>query len=243
MAVNPYFHNYSLSNEQGLIEDLIIESIKIYGIDCLYLPRTIVNEDFLFGEDPLSTFDKAYSLEMYIKSMDGFTGDGTLMSKFGLEIRDELVLTIAQKRFGQEITKNNTTEKIDRPSEGDLIYFPLNKKIFEVKFVEHEAIFYQLHKLQTYDLHCELFGYSHQRFNTGNTAIDSIETKFSGDSLSNKILLESGHDLTSEDGRLFVQESYSIEKTDKQANNTFFDSTKPDIVNWDDSNPFSVLRW
>lgn len=178
-TTNFYFNSLGHYGEQNLIEDLIVESIKIYGIDCYYMPRTIVNEDLLFGEDTLSKFEDAYPLEMYIKSVNGFEGDGTFLSKFGLEIRDEMVLSVAQRRFGEEISYDDTTKEAGRPVEGDLIFFPLNNKIYEVKFVEHEVVFYQMGKLQTYDLTCELFEYSSERIDTGIQAIDAIEEKYS----------------------------------------------------------------
>lgn len=189
-TTNFYFNTLGHYGEQNLIEDLIVESIKIYGIDCYYMPRTIVNEDNLFGEDTLSKFEDAYPLEMYIKSVNGFEGDGTFLSKFGLEIRDEMVLSVAQRRFGEEISYDNTTKEAGRPVEGDLIFFPLNNKIYEVKFVEHEVVFYQMGKLQTYDLTCELFEYSSERIDTGIQVIDAIEDKYSIADQNERISLE-----------------------------------------------------
>lgn len=189
-TTNFYFNTLGHYGEQNLIEDLIVESIKIYGIDCYYMPRTIVNEDQLFGEDTLSKFEDAYPLEMYIKSVNGFEGDGTFLSKFGLEIRDEMVLSVAQRRFGEEISYDNTTKEAGRPVEGDLIFFPLNNKIYEVKFVEHEVVFYQMGKLQTYDLTCELFEYSSERIDTGIQVIDAIEDKYSIADQNERISLE-----------------------------------------------------
>ena len=183
-STNLYFNNFDFSQEQILLEDLIIESIKVYGIECYYLPRTLVKEDELFGEDALAKFEFAYPIEMYIKSVDGFQGDGDFLSKFGLEIRDSMILTVAKRRFEDEVHISDTTpvneeQGIGRPSEGDLVYFPLNGKIFEVKFVEHEAVFYQMGKLQTYDLSLELFEYSHESIDTGIDVIDEIEDKHS----------------------------------------------------------------
>lgn len=269
MARNQYFNQYSTNGEQNLLESLLIESIKIYGFDCMYLPRTLVKEDHLFSEDVLSTFDNAYEVEMYVKSVDGFEGDGDFLSKFGLEIRDEMTLTVAQKRFRDEVT--NTTENIDRPSEGDLIVFPLNNKIYEVKFVEHEAIFYQLGKLYTWDLKCELWEYSHERLETGIDSIDSIEDRYSGDVLINQILLEDGSELVTESGNFVIldmsrsfdrivteTQEFLIDesgnyftldesrlKTDYQANNQFFTSehTRLDMINWNDTMPFGEAVW
>ena len=103
MATNLYFNNHAHQQQQWLIEDLVIESIKIYGIDCYYMPRTLVSEDTIWGEDSLSKFEDAYPLEMYVKNVDGFEGEGDFLSKFGLEIRDEMTLTIAQRRFQEEV--------------------------------------------------------------------------------------------------------------------------------------------
>jgi len=240
MATNLFFNNYAFSQEQNLIEDLIIESIKIYGFDCYYLPRSIVAEDSLFGEDVLSKFDNAYSVEMYIKSVDGFEGEGDFLSKFNIEIRDEMVLTVSQRRFGEEVEVLNN-EGVGRPAEGDLIYFPLNNKIFEVKFVEHEAIFYQMGSLQTYDLRCELFEYSHERIDTGIGVIDSIETAYSGDMLNFQLLDEEGNALTTEDGIGISQDGleFRVEDTDKSANNEQFSSNIIDFVDFSETNPFS----
>jgi hypothetical protein len=173
MATNSYFRPQK--GEQRIIEDLVVESIKIHGHDFVYMPRTLVKEDELFGEDVLSAFNKGVELEMYIESVDGFEGDGDFISKFGLEIRDSVKISVSKKRFEQEIT---TLEgyTISNPREGDLIYFPLTKGLFEIKFVEHENPFYQLGKLYVYSLSCELFQYSQEDINTGWTDIDKIET-------------------------------------------------------------------
>ena len=250
-TVNHYFNNFTNSMEQNLVEDLIIESIRIYGIECLYIPRTLVKEDLLFGEDVLSKFDTAYPIEMYVKSVDGFEGDGTFLSKFGLEIRDQMILTMARRRFVEEVyvDGSDTVGTTDRPNEGDLIYFPLNNKLFEIKFVEHEAIFYQMGSLQTYDITCELFEYSHERLDTGVAVIDNIETAQSGDMLAFQITDEAGNIFNMEDGSGMVQENYRIEDTDDSANNEFYTTQTTDLtdgsdnnfIDWTESNPFGEL--
>jgi len=169
VAKNYYFENFENSGEQNLVEDLVIESIKIYGMDVWYIPRTLVAKDDILNEDDLSTFDNAYMVEMYVKSVDGFEGEGDFLSKFGLQIRDSITMTIAQKTYDLEI---GSREASVRPLEGDLIYLPLNNKIFEINHVEHENIFYQMGSLQSYDLRAELFEYSGERFNTGQKFID-----------------------------------------------------------------------
>ena len=157
--------------EQSLIEDLVIESIKIYGIDAWYIPRTLTGKDDILNEDDISTFKSAYMAEMYVKSVDGFEGEGDFLSKFGLEIRDSITMTIARRTYESEVALHNDTV---RPLEGDLIYLPLNNKIFEIQHVEHESIFYQMGSLQMYDLRAELFEFSGERFDTGQPFIDNL---------------------------------------------------------------------
>ena len=242
MATNLYFNNYEFNGEQNLVENLIIESIKIYGVNCYYMPRKLIAEDKLFGEDILSKFNtvngsdvvNAHIVEMYIKSVDGFEGEGDFLSKFNIEIRDEMVLTVARKRFDEEVPTENTTNAIGRPSEGDLIYFPLNNKIFEVKFVEHESVFYQMGSLQTYDLRCELFEYSHERLNTGIAAIDGIEDAYSADLSDRQILDEAGNNLIFESGEYFADDV----QTDQAATNILFDTKSNDFLDFSEVNPF-----
>jgi len=170
MSRNPYFKEYS--GEQNVVEDLTIEIIKTMGKNMVYIPRTLVNQDELFGEDTISKFDDGYELEMYIQSIDGFEGEGDILSKFGLEIRDRVELIVSRKRFDQTV---GPYENITRPKEGDLIYFPLSKTLFEINFVEHENPFYQLGKLYTYRLSCEVFTYSQEDIDTGYSDIDTVE--------------------------------------------------------------------
>jgi hypothetical protein len=170
MATNFYFRNADATNEQVLIEDLIVEAIKIYGFDMIYIEREVVNQDKVITDDKYSRFRNTYGIEAYIKNVEGFEGDGDFLSKFGLEIRDRVTLTISRRSFKSEVT--DVKPDLVRPREGDLIYFPLNRKFFEIKFVEHEAVFYQMGSLQTYDMNCELFEYSGEDFQTGNPVID-----------------------------------------------------------------------
>jgi hypothetical protein len=172
MARNPHFKDYS--GEQNVVEDLTIETIKTMGRDMVYIPRTLVNVDNLFGEDTISKFDDGYQLEMYIASVDGFEGEGDILSKFGLEIRDKMDLIVSRKRFEETV---GAYESTTRPKEGDLIYFPLSKTLFEINFVEHENPFYQLGKLFTYRLSCEVFSYSQEEIDTGYSDIDVVETE------------------------------------------------------------------
>lgn len=167
MGTNPYFNNTKSSNEQSLLEQLVIEAIKIHGIDVYYLPRTLVNLDQLFGDDSLSSFNSSNLIEMYIENVNGFEGQGDLLSKFGLEVRDSATLVVSKSRFQKQIGNI-------RPLEGDIIYFPISKGLFEVKFVEHEAPFYQLGKNYVFKLSCELFQYNQETISTGESEIDNI---------------------------------------------------------------------
>lgn len=168
MVTNPYINNFYATNEQKLFDDLAVEFVKFYGIDCLYLPRTVTREDKIMHEDSLAVFNNVVTLEMYVKNVEGFQGDGDFLSKFGLQIRDNMTLAVAITRCKEELGENR------RPMEGDLIYFPLNKKIFEVSFVEHEAAFYQRGANYYYELKVELYEYANETFNTGNSTIDNL---------------------------------------------------------------------
>lgn len=203
--------------EQNLIEDLIIESIRIYGFDVWYIPRTLGAKDELLNEDDLSTFNSAYMMEMYIKNVEGFGGDGDFLSKFGLRINDTMTLSVAIRRFNEDV--GQYTEEV-RPNEGDLIYFPLNRKMFEVKFVEHEAIFYQMGALQMYDLRCELFEYSQERFNTGVYDIDT---------LFNKYVITSNAAIA------------NVESVDTVADNFTIEVAADTILDFTEQNPFGEL--
>lgn len=170
MATNPWFSSYNYFNEQQLIDDLVIESIRIYGVDTWYLSRDIQHVDEILNETTTSIFNRVHEMEMYIKSVDGFQGEGDFLSKFGLQIRDQIVFTVAIRTFEQHATRNQP--ELIRPLEGDLVYMPMNRKFFKVMHVEHESVFYQTGALQVYDLKCELFEYSNERFQTGNPIID-----------------------------------------------------------------------
>ena len=185
MAKNVYFSG-GTTTEQTLYEDLIIESLKIYGHDVYYLPREIVKEDDLFGEDVLSKFDENYMIEMYVSNYEGFEGDGTLMTKFGVRITDEATFVIAKRRWEDLIAASNNLVSSFRPNEGDVIYFPLTGQLFQIKFIEHEKPFRMLNDIQTYNLVTEVMEYSGERLETGVEEIDDI-TRDIGYSLTLKL--------------------------------------------------------
>ncbi len=198
-TTNFFFNNFQSSMEQNLIEDLVVESIKIYGIELYYLPKRIVARDTIFREEELATYNVAHPIEMYIKNVDGFEGEGDFMSKFGLEIRDRVTFTVSRRSFAAEILTQESN--MVRPLEGDLIWFPLTRKMYKIKFVEHEAIFYQLGSLQTWDISCELFEYNNETFDTGISDIDSVYAE-----LDVNIGTASPEDIVLEDSNAMNQE-------------------------------------
>jgi len=160
--LNPFFQQGSKS-EQGLIQDLINEQLRMYGIDVHYIPRSFITEKTVIREVIESEFNNAYPIEAYIDNYEGYGDNTTILSKFGIQALNEVNLIISRERFKNYISpliQNQTNIKLSsRPKEGDLIYFPLGNRLFEIKFVEHEKPFYQLQGLYTYQLKCELFRY------------------------------------------------------------------------------------
>ena len=168
--------------EQNLLEDILIESMKIMGHDVFYIPRKIVKQDFILNEDVISSFDASFLIEMFVESVDGFEGDGDLMTKFGLETRDQLTLVCSRRRWNSLIGRHGYTNDSVRPREGDLIYVPFSGGLFEIKFVEDKSPFFQLGGsgdtkgvIPTFKLTCELFEYSGQEIDTGIAEIDAIQ--------------------------------------------------------------------
>lgn len=174
-TTNVYF-SQGTRNEQVLIEDLIIESLRIYGNEVMYIPRTLVSKDDILGEDRLSQFKSAFPIEMYFENVDSFAGQGSFIQKFGLMIEQSATLVVARRRWEQFIGRYGVTTIPTRPNEGDLIYFPLSKGLFEIKFVQHQDPFYQLGKLYVYKLQVELFQYASEFIDTGVPEVDAFET-------------------------------------------------------------------
>ena len=179
MALNPFFLQGSPS-EQRLVQDLINEQLGIYGVEVTYIPRKFVNRQTIIEEVQQAKFDDNFSIEAYVNTYEGYGGQGDIMTKFGMSLRDELTLTISRERFedfiGAFLTALPDDEIIvdTRPREGDLVYFPLGQRLFEIKFVEHEEPFYQLGKNYVYQLKCELFEYEGEVI---DTSIDAIDTQ------------------------------------------------------------------
>lgn len=218
MATNQYFPNYNFQNEQSLIDDLVVESIQIYGVDTHYIRRSLQNVDEIMNEDRTTIFDGAFDMEMYVKSVDGFQGEGDFLSKFGLQIRDQCTFTVAFTTFKKYAT--DVDPALVRPKEGDLVYFPMSNKFFAITFVEHESVFYQTGKLQVYDLKCELFEYSGERFETGVATIDEFYADYDTTSIDN------------------LQDLHT---SDFGAKNIFFEDEANDILDFSQSDPFTEV--
>lgn len=236
MATNFFFNNFQSSGEQQLLESLVIESIRIYGHDVYYIPRKLNNEDPLYTGDDLSSYEAAYPMEMYIKSIDGFAGDGSFLSKFGVEIRDQVVFSMAQRVFLDEV---GAYTGASRPNEGDLIWFALNKKLFQIKYTNKFEMFYQLGALQTWEVTCELFEYSSEKISTGVPEIDALQKSSSFNILDYSLLDEAGNPILNEDGSYIVLESYSQTAADPTDISDEIQGESDAILDWSVTDPFS----
>lgn len=177
MARNLYFSD-QVKSEHELYENIVIESLKIYGQDVYYIPRDLVNEDTIFGDDTESSFNSAYKVEMYIDNVEGFEGEGDLFTRFGVEIRDECTFVVARRRWSQTVARYDNDINSERPREGDLIYLPLSNSTFQITHVEHEIPFYQIGNVNVYKLRAQMFEYGGEDLDTGVDAIDNIETDY-----------------------------------------------------------------
>lgn len=236
MVTNVFFNNYGSIAEQKLIEDLIVESIRIFGHDCFYLPRASAEPDQVLNEDEYNIFSDAYQVELYIRNYDAFEGDGQLLGKFGLEIRDQMTLTMSIRTFKQDIAPFTA---LTRPREGDLIWIPMLKAAYKIKFVNNSPIFYQMGSLQCYDLITELFEYSNEPFATGVAEIDSTYNKYVSDSTFFGILAEDGHLITTENFDNIALESYNPDPTNIYADNKDIQEISDTILDFSEKDPFT----
>ena len=166
------------AQEQKFIENLVVESIEIYGQDIYYVPRTIVSQDSIFEEDSDGKFESAKPIRAYVNNVEGWEGQGELLSKFGIRIEDKTTFIFSREKFKEHVDDSVTLNVEGRPNEGDLIWFPITKHLFEIKFLEVERPFYQLGRNYVWECQCELFEYSDEEINTGITELDAIETAF-----------------------------------------------------------------
>lgn len=249
MTTNKYLHpQQGYVSEQNLYEGMVIENIQISGNDVMYIPRTLSgNFDQIFGEDILSSFDSYATIEMWLSDFSGYGGESEMLSKFGMEIRDTATFMVSRKRFIQECTPiapETRNESIkDRPCEGDLIYVPFSKSLFEIKFVEDEYPgFYQLNKKYIWALRCELVQLNNESFNTGLQEVDDMfGTNL--DRLDSSILAEDGTYILTEDGGRLLTEDYEVSKPYDDlrgyGDNDAIKKEFVDILNFDSKNPFN----
>ena len=245
MPTNVYFDTGTTS-EQRLYENLIIEQLRAFGHDVYYLPRKLVNEDTLFGEDRLSSFNDAYIIEMYLDNIEGFEGQKEMMTRFGLDMQDEATWVVSKRRFEQLISTDQNLIVTTRPNEGDLIYFPLAKKLFEISFVDQDDPFYQIANLPVFKMRCRTFEYSSEALDTGVSEIDAIETSESMDALGYQIVLETATEsgtnhLITEDGAFIVQEDYNIDTIDTSSDSEYFETQGDSILDFTERNPFGEV--
>ena len=214
MAVNHYFQGgRGIGNdaEKRLHEDIIIESLKIFGQDIYYLPRTLVNRDLVLGEDTSSRFDDSYLLEMYFETNEGFAGENEIINKFGLEIRDDTTLIVSKRRFEEHVANKATLTASGRPNEGDVVYVPLLRGYFEILFVEDQEPFYQLGNLPVYKLKVTRWEYANEQINTGQEVLDQTEDKYTLDQLAYKIQLEYGQEVLTGRGSIQLEDYHDYD--------------------------------
>lgn len=238
MALNPYFNNHDYKPTQDLMEDLVEESIKINGINVYYIPRRFVDLDQIFGEDSSSFFKDAIQIEMYMDNYSGFSGEREIISKFGLEIRDTLSLVVSKRRFQKESAKfpvmSDRPVQISNPMEGDLIWYPFTKSLFEIKFVDTKEVFYQFGKLYTYKLECELFKYSHESLDTGISDIDVIEDNISKTVIENLDYNQDG----------IVDDTITSQQDARQrSDNNRIETDTRDLIDFREIDPFSENKY
>lgn len=231
-----FWNNYNNFGEQTLYEDLIIESISIYGVDMLYVPKHASSFDRLYLEDDTAKFETSYPIDVYVKSYEGFEGDGNFMSKFGLEIKDQITFTIARRTFANDI---GTKEAIVRPREGDLFYYPLDKKLFEIKYTESKAFHYKFGALQIYEVYCELYQYSDETFNTGDIDIDKVQPRETTNIIDFALKDESGNWLVDQSNNVIVDQTYTPAEIDPFADNIQLAIEANGIVDFTTDNPFA----
>lgn len=215
MGTNPYLQWFNDTAEQALYDDLYVEHIKNHGHDVLYLPRTGINKDELVNEFTISEFNTALPIEVYVKNFDSFEGEGELLSKFGLEIRDQMTLSMSIRSFNEFIKPTTTNE---RPFEGDCIYIPMLGVVYQIKYVNSSAVFYTLGKLNTYDIVLELLEFSNEVFNTGVAEIDNKYKAFQN----------------------AANNDYDLEEYDNAADNVTIQTVSDDVLDFTEMDPFSA---
>lgn len=244
MSVNKYFQSgtsIGTSSEELLIESMIIESIKIYGFNLLYLPRTSIKQDDILGEDILSQFTQLYPIEGYLQNATGWDGSSEMMSKFGIQVHDEATFMISQRRWMEAVgNQTNDLQLPTRPAEGDLIYFEKTRSFFEIMFVEHLNPFFQAGKLYVYQLQCRLYQYSSEPIQTYDSDINDFVGGMDRNAYAWSIKTQSGSTLLTQSGGVVIQEAFPDDATSFD-NTTDFDTESAALIDFDVNNPFGEL--
>lgn len=238
-GTNRNFMTLDSRKEQSLWNTLIIEAIKAKGKDMMYIPRALTNYDPIRGEDDQSIYPEAFSIEMYIRDAGGYSGEQYFASKFGMQNQSEITLTVS-KTVWEEIVgqKNNQI----RPNEGDLIWFTLDKRMFQIKFVDYKPFFYQVGDTQVYDLVCSMWEYSNEQLTTGFWDIDKLQYKYSTNGLDFAIELEDGVLGSQEDDLIVAQEYFTNEWNDPIEDNSEIveENLEREIIDYSEKDPFSL---
>lgn len=238
MPTSLFYNAYNSTNEQQLLDDLVNESIRIHGLDFYYVARNLGNFDKILGEDDQSSYTRTWLIAGLIKDIFGYSGAGSLMSKFGgLEIKDQIIVSIGVSEFRDEVTDDENS--ITRPREGDLLFFPLHKKSFQISFVNQLEFFYPLGNLTTYECTADLFTYSGEVFNTGIEDIDKLYEKFSENTLVWAFRDSDGEPLRDENGDYYVVDNYSQSTIDPMNDSDEFTKEGKDIVDFTMDDPFA----
>jgi hypothetical protein len=245
-TVNHYFQSgktIGRSSEQNLYEELIIESMKIYGVEVYYLPRKPFNPDPILTEDPYNSYEHAYPIEMYMENVSGYDGDDEIITKFGLEIRDQANFVVSRKRWVETVGSTGNSVLSIRPAEGDIIYMPLTKSLFEIRKVDSQTPFFQVGKLFVFRMSCELMQYSNEVFETGVEEIDNLFNQFA-DPLDNfEMLQENGETLVTESNSLspIINEAQTTNNDPSAADNDYFTAEADNVLDFSERNPFGEV--
>lgn len=247
-----WFRQYSSQGEQQLASDLVDEVISIHGVEVYYVPRVQMNTDTVMPDDKLSKFYNAYPITVYLKNVEGFGGQGDFLTQFGLELRDQVTFTVSRKEFKKNVFDRDklfqftgrtwSGEPVLRPREGDIVYLPMNQKMYSIRFVENEAIFYQFGKLQCFDLQSELYAPNNELYDTGVPEIDAVFAQYGLAQQTNDTLADaSGKDiLTSADGEYAIKFDSGVDPNSGSAedHSEDIDQDANTIIDFNNNDPF-----
>ena len=238
MAKSPFFNNYDFKATQDFYLQLVATATNLFGVDIIYIPRNLGNFDKLYTSDDQSTYSITVPTVGYLENVDGFQGQQNIFSKFGLEIRDQVTISIPSLTYDQEIKPYTNAP---RPGEGDLVFFVLNKKCFQIKYTNNKEIFYPMGVLPSYMLTCELFEYSDETFNTNIPEIDSLQKDMSLNVLDYTITLPDGRAITDGANNVIAQGQYDVQNIDIQADNDILNADDNGLIDWSANNPFGEI--